>query len=65
MLKYRHKCDFVSLHAGKITVKDCIKLCEKNQINIEKIKIPYFLKNIELYKRALDRIAKVNFMSDL
>ncbi|EAS05765.2 hypothetical protein TTHERM_01042050 (macronuclear) [Tetrahymena thermophila SB210] len=65
VLKYRNKIDLVKLHSGKITVKDCIKLTEKNLINTEKIKIPYFLKDINLYKKALDRIAEVNFMSDI
>lgn len=65
VLKYRNKCDLIKLHAGKITVKDCMKLCDKNIINTDKIKIPYFLKDLDLYKKALDRIAEVNFMSDI
>jgi hypothetical protein len=60
VLKYRHKLNFYDLHAGKITVKDCIRLSEKGLILTDKIKIPGFLKDINTYKKALDRIAEVN-----
>lgn len=29
---------------------------------MDKIKIPYFLKDIEKYNQAMDRIAKINFI---
>jgi hypothetical protein len=62
VLKCRNKVNFYSLHAGKITVKDCIRLSDHGLINTDKMKLPGFLANIELYKQALDRIAEVNFI---
>lgn len=62
VLKYRKKLNFIDLHSGKITVKDCIRLSEKGLINREKIMIPYFLKNMDAYMKALDRIAEVNLI---
>lgn len=46
VLKYRHKLNFLCLHAGKITVKDCLRLTEKGLIQIDKIKVPLFLKDM-------------------
>jgi hypothetical protein len=62
VLKYRKKLNFLDLHAGKITVKDCIRLGEKGLINREKMMVPLFLKDMEAYKKALDRIAAVNLI---
>lgn len=45
------------MHCGKMTVKDCIKMGEKKLISYEKIKLPYFLKDMKKYLQALDRIA--------
>ena len=60
VLKYRQKLNFISLHAGKITVKDCLRLSEKGLIQTDKMKVPLFLKDMVQYKKALDRIAEVN-----
>jgi hypothetical protein len=62
VLKYRKKLNFIDLHAGKITVKDCIRLGEKGLINRDKIMVPYFLKNMDAYMMALDRIAETNLI---
>ncbi|KRX01415.1 hypothetical protein PPERSA_01318 [Pseudocohnilembus persalinus] len=56
------KINFTNLHAGKITVKDCIRLTEKNQFNLDKLKMPYFINDMQKYKKALERIADVNFI---
>jgi hypothetical protein len=47
----------IDMHCGKMTVKDCIKMGEKKMLNYEKIKLPYFLKDMKKYLQALDRIA--------
>lgn len=60
VLKYRQGLNFINLHSGKITVKDCIRLSEKGMINTDKIKIPLFLHDINAYKKALDKIAFTN-----
>ncbi len=52
------------MHSGKITVKDCIRLTKQGYITNDKIKLPYFLNNMELYMKALDRIAKVNYIDE-
>ena len=57
VLKYRNRLNFIHLHSGKITVKDCMRLSEKGLIVNEKIKIPLFLNEINCYKNALDHIA--------
>ena len=47
----------IDMHCGKLTIKDCIKLAEKKLISHDKIKLPYFLKDLQKYHSALDRIA--------
>lgn len=37
---------FFLKHAGKITVKDCIRLTEKNLFNLDKLKMPYFINDM-------------------
>jgi hypothetical protein len=64
ILKYRKALNFIDFHCGKLTVKDCLRLSEKKLITDEKIKLPYFLKNLDEYNRALDRIAKENFVDE-
>jgi hypothetical protein len=63
VLKYRNKINFLNLHAGKITVKDCLRLSEKGLIATEKLKVPLFLKDMVSYRKALDRIAEVNHIA--
>jgi hypothetical protein len=62
ILQYRKQLNFIDLHCGKVTAKDCLRLTEKKQITYAGIKIPYFLRDIEEYNRVLDRIAKENFI---
>lgn len=64
VLKYRKQLNFVDLHCGKLTVKDCLRLSEKKLISYTGIKLPYFLNDLGLYAQALDRIAKENFIDD-
>lgn len=45
VLKYRDRVNFYSLHAGKLTVKDCIRLSEKGLVCTDKMKVPPFLKD--------------------
>jgi hypothetical protein len=45
ILKNRVTIDFLSLHAGKITIKDAAMLKTKQLINYEGLKYPTFLKD--------------------
>lgn len=54
----------MDFHCGKMTVKDCLRLSEKKSFAYDKTKRPHFLNNMEEYNRALDRIAKENFIDD-
>ena len=65
VFKQINKLNFINLHSGKISVKDCIKLTEKGSINTNNILIPYFLRDIHLYYKALNRIAKCNFIHEV
>ncbi len=56
ILKNRKEINFIDMHCGKLTVKDCMKL--NKQFNYTGIKLPYFLNDLDQYNRALDRIAK-------
>ena len=49
----------VHLHSGKITVEDCLRLSEKNLISEEKIKIPYFMKNLKNHHSRLHKQAGI------
>ncbi|CAD8186550.1 unnamed protein product [Paramecium octaurelia] len=63
ILKYRGKLNFIHLHSGKITIKDCIRLGEIGQIYTKNIYIPPFLQELEQYKKGLDKIAQQNFIN--
>ncbi len=59
----RHNIDFVALYAGKVCLRDYVKLEEKGQINKDKITLPYFLQDKrqqKLYQKALNKIASTN-----
>lgn len=61
VLRNRHKINFVELHCGKISVEDYFKLSEKGQISWnEKIKLPLFMQDMNLYMKCLDYIADAN-----
>lgn len=62
ILRNRKRLNMYHLHAGKITVEDCLRLGEKKQINEEKIKLPSFLYDIKTYSHCLDIIAEVNMI---
>ena len=61
ILMKRKEIDFELLYGAKINFKDYKRL--KDHIFRSRIKLPYFLKDIEKYHQALDRIAKVNFIN--
>lgn len=65
LLKNRSKIDFVALHAGKLNLKDYFRLMKSNEIKYEdnELLLPYFLRDITKYKKALDRIAEANFIA--
>ena len=61
----RNNIDFTNLYAGKISLKDYHKLEERGQIERDKITLPYFLEgttSMKNYKKALDKIARVNYI---
>ena len=61
VLRNRHKINFHELHCGKISVDDYFKLSEKWQIVYnEKIKLPLFLQDMNLYMKCLNYIAEAN-----
>eukprot|EP01016_Furgasonia_blochmanni_P056002 TRINITY_DN945_c0_g1_i4.p1 TRINITY_DN945_c0_g1~~TRINITY_DN945_c0_g1_i4.p1 ORF type:complete len:697 (+),score=142.21 TRINITY_DN945_c0_g1_i4:965-3055(+) len=64
ILKNRKKIDFMALHAGKLNLKDFFRLYRSKSINTTDIKLPCFLSDMNRYHAALDRIAKINFITD-
>ena len=48
ILKYRNQVDFLKLHAGYLSVKDCIRL--ESIIEIKDMMKPPFLEDITRYK---------------
>lgn len=62
ILRNRKKLNMYHLHAGKITVDDCLRLSEKKQIVEEKMKLPAFLEDMKVYRQCLDVIADVNMI---
>lgn len=64
ILKNRKRLNLVHLHSGKITVEDCLRLSEKHLINEEKIKLPYFMRNLKGYAKCLDTIAEFNMVME-
>ncbi|CAD8101119.1 unnamed protein product [Paramecium sonneborni] len=63
ILKYRGKLNFIHLHIGKITIKDCFRLGENGQIFTKNIYLPPFLQELDQYKKGLDKIASQNFIN--
>jgi hypothetical protein len=64
ILKERHTLDFHALCCGKISIQIMKQLAEAKKLKKDCIKIPPFMRNLEEYLRALDRIAKVNFIDE-
>ena len=63
ILQNRNKIDFWKFHAGKLSLKDYFKLCfSQHDFKLDGNLKPYFLKDIEEYKRNLDIIAECNFI---
>lgn len=63
ILKNRATIDFLSLHSGKITIKDAAMLKTKQLINYEGLKYPTFLKDPIVHQKVLDSIAETNFIN--
>jgi hypothetical protein len=64
ILKKREKIDFIALHSGKLHLNDYFRfekmgIIKKDPVNM---KYAYFLNDIGLYRKVLDKIAKVNFI---
>eukprot|EP00347_Sterkiella_histriomuscorum_P022540 403338105 len=67
ILKNRKNLNFEDLYAGKIALDDVLLISndiKKIKYNKDKvsIKLPTFLKNIDLYAKAIDEIAEINFI---
>ncbi|CDW88508.1 UNKNOWN [Stylonychia lemnae] len=67
ILKYRRTINFEDLFCGKLALQDVLLISsEIKKIKLNKetstIKLPTFLKDMELYKKAIDEIARVNFI---
>lgn len=58
ILKHRKQLNVIDMHCGKLTLKDCLRIGEKKLFVYQKIKKPYFISDINLYNKSLDRIAK-------
>lgn len=65
ILQSRNKIDFTLLHLGKLNLKDLQRMIKSGLIKTDKMKIPTFLKDIDKYKAALDRIALFNSIDNL
>lgn len=62
ILQRRRQIDLQALFAGKISVDDVSRPDILSKIDREQMILPYFVKDIELFMKALDRIAAVNFI---
>jgi hypothetical protein len=64
ILKNRNNIDFRLLYGGKINVEDLDRPFIQKKLKPEKIKVPSILKDMNKYLRALDIIAKTNFVDE-
>jgi hypothetical protein len=65
ILSNRKKINFEDLYCGKISLADVLLInndIKKVKLNRDQIKLPCFLKDKDLYMKALDEIAKINFI---
>lgn len=62
ILKERSNIDFVSLYCGKLSLDDFKKSAIEKRIKTEGILLPTFMANMTEYNKALDIIARTNFI---
>ena len=62
ILKERHSIDFVGLYAGKLSLEDFKRPEIYKRIKKELIMIPRFMDDMGEYMKALNLIAKTNFI---
>ena len=62
ILQRRKQIDLKALHAGKISVDDIGRPEILAKVNSEAMILPYFVKDMEMYMKALDKIAVTNFI---
>lgn len=62
ILRERKSIDFVSLYCGKLSLEDMKKPIIEKKIKKEGILLPTFMSNMDEYMKALDVIAKTNFI---
>jgi len=62
ILRNRKNIDFKKLMCGKICLEDLAKSQIQKKMRTDKIMHPSFMKDYNTYLKALDRIAKINFI---
>ncbi len=60
ILQNRWRIDFKELYSGKIALEDYFRDDIRSCIKINENIIPGFMKDMEIYRKALDNIAKIN-----
>ena len=60
VLQARWRIDFKELYSGKIALEDYFREDVRKAIRIEENIIPAFMKDMEVYRKALDNVAKTN-----
>ncbi len=63
ILRERHSIDYIALFCGKLSLDDLKRPNIEKRIKKEEILLPYFIKNMDEYQKALDIIAKTNFIA--
>ena len=60
ILKSRWKIDFKELYSGKIALEDYFREDVRGAAKTGEVYLPVFMSDMELYRKALDNIAKTN-----
>jgi hypothetical protein len=64
ILRERNQLDFRGLYAGKLALEDFKRPFIQKKCRLEKIKLPVFMKDMKQYRKALEIIAKYNFIEE-
>ena len=59
-MKSRWKIDFKELYSGKIALEDYFREDVRGAAKTGEVYLPVFMSDMELYRKALDNIAKTN-----
>ena len=62
ILKERRTIDFVGLFCGKLSLEDLKRPAIEKRLKKENILLPRFMDDMDDYMKALDVIAKTNFI---